>query len=570
MTSATYPRPSMRVGIATPAITATVLAGIAIAAFLVIGPANIGGPVVYMVISGNSMEPGLHRGDMVFVRTGDSAAVGDAVAYRSTRTGQHVLHRVIGMVDGRFIFQGDNNSWVDSSQPTQADLIGKLWFHVPRVGTYLEWLRSPLHAAVMAGGMVAMATYQGMKPEPRKLPREMARRQGAGTWADVLQRAASPTGQTLLGLLLGVVVLACGATAIVWQIPATHPVDAPLGLRHRGSFEYSAETILPPAPVAALPGIVDAPSDLATMAQDPTLAALLLVPVTTGQPFFMNVHPKANFAFHYELRAPAQAAVSGTIRLDVVLSDVTGWKRAFPFAPEQAFTGNTADISAPDVDLALLMTAFLPYQAITGHAPRYYLATLIAVVETDTVVDGVGVHETFRPSLEFRVVPPNEIYVETESTKQFEAAGVAIATNEANDPFAFSQSGVIPRSRTEAHSVPMLGADVGVRSLRMASAVVIALAALGVAALVTLQREAQKRGEIFMIHALYGRHLVLVEGDDHQVASPRLRMQVASMDDLLRLAHIHNAPILVTIAADRHRYFVRYGDQTYAHDVPLT
>ena len=569
MASVTYPRPSMHVGIATPALTATVLAGIAIAAFLVIGPANIGGPVVYMVISGNSMEPGLHRGDMVFVRSGDAAAVGDAVAYRSTRTGQHVLHRVIGMVDGRFIFQGDNNSWVDSSQPTRVDLIGKLWFHIPRVGTYLEWLRSPLHAAVMAGGMVAMATYQGMKPEPRKLPREMARRQRAGTWADVLQRAASPTGQTLLGLLLGVVVLACGATAIVWQIPTTHQVDAPLALRHRGSFEYSAKTILPPMPAAALPGPADAPPDLATMAQDPTLAALLLVPVTTGQPFFVNVHPKVNFAFHYELRAPAQAAVSGTIRLDAVLSDVTGWKREFSFVPEQAFTGNTASISAADVDVTLLMVAFPAYQAITGHAPRYYLATLIAVVETNTSVDGVSVHETFRPTLEFRVIPPNEIFVETESTKQFEAAGVAIATNEADDPFTFSQSGVIPRSQQAVHRVPLLGADVSVRSLRIAAAVVIALAALGVAALVMLQREAQKRGEVFMIHALYGRHLVVVEAND-PAASLRLRMQVASMDDLLRLAHLHNAPILVTIAADRHRFFVRYGDQTYAHDVPLT
>ena len=259
--------------------------------------------------------------------------------------------------------------------------------------------------------------------------------------------------------------------------------------------------------------------------------------------------------------------MSGIIRLDVVLSDVTGWKRAFPFAPEQAFTGNTANISATDVDLAVMLVAFPAYQAITGHAPRYYLATLIAVVETDTVVDGVGVHELFRPSLEFRVVPPNEIYVET--TKQFEAAGVAIATNVADDPFIFSQSGAIPRSRTEPHSVPMLGVDVSVRSLRIAAAVVIALAALGVAALVTLQREAQKRGEVFMIQKFYGRHLVVVEADD-PAASLRLRMQVSSMDDLLRLAHLHNAPILVTIAADRHRYFVRHGDQTYAHDVPLT
>lgn len=561
----------MRAGLALPALNATVLVGLAATAFLAFGPANVGGPVTYMVISGNSMEPDLHRGDLVFVRSVRSVEVGDAVAYRSTRTGQHVLHRVIGTAADRFIVKGDNNSWVDSSQPTMDDVIGRYWLRVPAVGSFLSWLRTPLHAAVLAGGMVAMATYQGMKPEGRKLPRELGGREEIGLWPGMLQRAAGTTGQTLLGVLLGVAVLATTLATVAWRLPATRDVAAPLPTRHRGAFDYSAVTVLPDRSAAPLPGATQGPAgvapDLLSMAQDPTLAALLLAPVNTGEPFFANVHPRVRFAFRYGVEAPAGAEISGTVRMDVELSDITGWKRTFPFSPEQPFTGNAVAIERSDIDIALLMVAFPVYQAITGHAPRYYLATLTATVHSKVVVDGVEVLETFKPSLEFRVVPPNEIYVETESTKQFESTGV-IAQRDPSDHFTFSQGGAIPRRRTEAATVPVLGRDVGVRALRVASAASLALAAFGIAGVVMMQRLARQRGEVFMINARWARHLVNVEGDDptHTAGS---RVQVASVEDLLRLGHYHGVPVLVRAEPGQNCYFVRYGDQVYTHSVPL-
>ena len=559
--------PAQAVSIATPVLTATIVVGLALASFLLLGPANIRGPAVFMVTSGNSMEPTLHQGDLVVARAGQPAAVGDIMAYRSSRTGQQVLHRVIGRSEDRFILKGDNNSWIDSSQPTDADLIGKFWFHVPKAGKVLDWLRSPLHAAALAGGMVAMTAYQGMKPVQRKLPRGMSRKWTTGTWAGLLHQAASSMGQTLLGLLLGLVVLSIGAAAITWRLPAHSQVDAPQAFRHRGVFGYSAATVLPRAAVAPLPGAVEGSSNLATLAQDPIVAALLLVPVSTGQPIFVNVNPKVTFTFHYVLQAPAAASVSGTARMDVVLSDITGWTRRFPFAPEQAFTGNVVDIAVTDADLAPLMVAFPIFEAITGHAPRYYLASVVAVVDTAVVLDGQEVHAQFEPALPFRVVPPNEIFVETENTKQFESKGVPVATVVSDDAFSFELTGAIPGSLTELSSVSLLGKDVSVRALRVLSATTVTLALLGVVAVMVMQRLARRRGEVFMINAQHGQHLVLVDTDD--ATSSTSRIQVASMEDLLRLAHYHNAPILVQVEAERYRYIVRDGERVYAHDALL-
>ena len=58
---------------------------------------------------------------------------GDVATYRHPTLGP-VIHRIVAETDGRFIFKGDNNTWLDSYQPTQAEMIGKLWVYVPRLG----------------------------------------------------------------------------------------------------------------------------------------------------------------------------------------------------------------------------------------------------------------------------------------------------------------------------------------------------------------------------------------------------------------------------------------------------
>ena len=80
-----------------------------LAVWVVAAPAQLGGLASYVVVTGNSMEPNLHDGDLAIVRLTDRYQPGDVVAYRHPDIGP-VIHRIQTVGNDRFVFQGDNNS----------------------------------------------------------------------------------------------------------------------------------------------------------------------------------------------------------------------------------------------------------------------------------------------------------------------------------------------------------------------------------------------------------------------------------------------------------------------------
>ena len=96
------------------------------AAWIVLAPASLGGSASYMVIDGVSMEPHLHRGDLVIVRAQASYGVGQVVAYHNLQLGRVVLHRIVSEAGGSYAFKGDNNNFVDFYHPPSSELIGRL------------------------------------------------------------------------------------------------------------------------------------------------------------------------------------------------------------------------------------------------------------------------------------------------------------------------------------------------------------------------------------------------------------------------------------------------------------
>jgi len=119
-------------------------------------PLQLGGQAAYVIINGNSMEPGFHSGDLVIVQPASSYNIGDEVAYRDADLGKYVFHRIVGQDLERYVLKGDHNSWIDSYHPTNAEVVGKLWIHQPGLGKVIEWLRTPIVLAVIAGGSGAI------------------------------------------------------------------------------------------------------------------------------------------------------------------------------------------------------------------------------------------------------------------------------------------------------------------------------------------------------------------------------------------------------------------------------
>ena len=122
-------------------------------------PQSLGGRVAYVRVDGWSMNPTLHNGDLVVVRSQSAYRIGDAVAYRIPRgefgAGALVVHRLIGGNGSTgFITRGDNRNINDSWHPRTADVVGRVLFDLPGAGNRFAEASKP----VWMGALVALTT----------------------------------------------------------------------------------------------------------------------------------------------------------------------------------------------------------------------------------------------------------------------------------------------------------------------------------------------------------------------------------------------------------------------------
>ena len=127
------------------------------AAFL--RPQSLGGPAGYVLVSGKSMLPLYHTGDLVLVERQSSYRVGDLIAYRVPKgdpmAGAQVIHRIVGGdATHGFVVQGDNRTAPDVWRPTSKDIVGAKALRIPNAVIVLQYLRSPLLLGLLAACFV--------------------------------------------------------------------------------------------------------------------------------------------------------------------------------------------------------------------------------------------------------------------------------------------------------------------------------------------------------------------------------------------------------------------------------
>jgi len=145
---------------------------IMIVSWVLFAPTHFGGKAAYVVLSGNSMQPEFALGDLVITHKQANYAIGDALAYQHPTIG-YVFHRIVNKDDeGNFILQGDNNGWEDSYHPSEDDIIGKLWWHLPKLGKKLESLRSPFTFSILSLFFAFLFFTYIIKPQEKKKRKE--------------------------------------------------------------------------------------------------------------------------------------------------------------------------------------------------------------------------------------------------------------------------------------------------------------------------------------------------------------------------------------------------------------
>ena len=99
-----------------------------------------------VVVTG-SMSPAIEPGDLVVCRRAEDYAVGDAITFRSGAS--LVTHRIVGSTPDSYITQGDANNVADADPVPRGAVVGKVVFTVPKLGIFIEKLRTPLGMTVL-------------------------------------------------------------------------------------------------------------------------------------------------------------------------------------------------------------------------------------------------------------------------------------------------------------------------------------------------------------------------------------------------------------------------------------
>jgi signal peptidase I len=420
-------------------LISTVLVLLGVAAWLTLAPTRVGGSTDYVTTHGDSMAPRFHTGDLAVIRPSDDYRIGDVVAYRSTVLRTVVLHRIIGRAGDRYVFKGDHNDFVDPAHPDRSQLIGKLWFHVPRGGIVLSWLRMPLVSAGLLGSVALMMLLGGgtRRRRRRSVPAPAV---PAAPVAPAPRVPPAPRPLTAMPPVAGL----CFAAPVAAAAPAPAPREedptpeppAPLVLAPR----LAPAPALAPAPRAphfhggqillasAVAALIFALATLVAFATPTTRTTTVKAPyaqnvtfgyhatatpearpvyaggaLSTGDPIFLTLVNRVSVSVGYRFTASAPHRLTGSMDVLLRISNQTGWSYDMPLAPATPFDGDRAD-SDVTLDLRRIRSITRRVERLTGMPANgsYNLAVIPRVHATGTL-SGRPLHTELSPQTTFQL-----------------------------------------------------------------------------------------------------------------------------------------------------------------------
>lgn len=141
-------------------IVSWILFGVCAALFVSFRPATLGGTTSYAFVSGVSMLPVLHTGDLAIIVPKPAYEIGEIVAFRPGPGAEGaIIHRVVGgnAISG-YLVQGDNKPDPDGIRPVPSQILGRAVLVVPSAGWVLAAIRTPAVLVALAA-LVATSTY---------------------------------------------------------------------------------------------------------------------------------------------------------------------------------------------------------------------------------------------------------------------------------------------------------------------------------------------------------------------------------------------------------------------------
>jgi signal peptidase I len=481
--------------------------------WLALAPTQLGGSVTYVIVDGNSMEPRFHLGDLVLVRTESSYGEGDAIIYQNAQMGRYVFHRIIKTELGRFILQGDNNSWLDSYQPVQDEIIGKLWVHIPKLGKVVEWVRLPINMA-LAVALLGGVVMSGMVIKPSK----------NGKKGNKPSKNFGGMREGGLYLFAFLALAFLGLSIFSFTRPLTIS-SANLPYQQEGRFFYSA---------TGTPGIYD--TEL----------------VRSGEPVFPRLTCFLNLGFTYNLIGDQLQGAAGSHQLYArVLDHQSGWLRTIPLSPQTAFSGNTY-FSMATLDLCQVESLVTMVEQETGLHANTYTVEIVAEVAVTGLIAGSPINDTFVPSLIF----------------EFDKVHLYLASDDPQMDSLYSlKQGLAGSADLRTNTFTLFGLDFTVRSIRVIALLGFGLSLMGLSVVgLNLYRTARRSPDA-LIQLKYGG--MLVDVYEQNLAPTTSTVDVTTIDNLAKLAERHGTMILHMARNFLHYYLVQANNTTYRYMISV-
>lgn len=93
-----------------------------------------GTPMPIVSVVSDSMEPVLHRGDLLLVTGDENYEIDDIIIFNKPGIPYTVVHRIVAKTDKGFITKGDNNPVADPGYIMLDEIKGKVRFAIPVLG----------------------------------------------------------------------------------------------------------------------------------------------------------------------------------------------------------------------------------------------------------------------------------------------------------------------------------------------------------------------------------------------------------------------------------------------------
>jgi signal peptidase I len=485
---------------------------VTVALWIVFAPVKLGGRATYILVSGNSMEPNFHRGDLVITQKSQNYQVGEAIAYYHPLLDGVIYHRIVAQSNETYIVQGDANSWLDSHEPSVDEVLGKEWLYLPGFGRILEKARQPAWLVTIVVAFVLMSVWP-YGDSDRLMDPDDDNEYGKETWRGKFYMGEKSKVQELFYLSLAIAFLGLVGLIFFMTKPSTEIIENFSAVQHSVTFGYSS-----PAP------------------EDVYASGF----AQTGDPIFRRVSSSMAVSFDYELEGLSSDEISGEYRLALEISDESGWRREVELVPMTDFTTGSFQVEH-NIWFYNIQTVIENFRNATGIDRTTYQISIVP--EISVIASGNPLRvSTFTPNLDFSYTP------------------VEVKLNRPMDEVIYqTEEFILATEGKEDAAITLFNRQIPVIAARYLAGLVMIIALGAAGGLYWHDSKMTGKGGREAANYVYGDLIVEIE---HMSIRDTL-IEVESFEGMVALAEQNRVNILLYEEDESDNYYINLPGETY-------